>query len=153
MEPGTRQCDGPVGKGMRVPLSEEEQRILQEMEQKLREHDRDFVERVSHTSYRLRSSRGAKWAAFAFAAGTVLLLGTFQSSTALGVCGVVVMFVAALVFAQQVSGGPPRAVGEEAPDELTPPSPRVFRHPRPGSLAEEWSEMRRRMRARFGHRG
>ncbi|MGO9910872.1 MAG: DUF3040 domain-containing protein, partial [Acidimicrobiales bacterium] len=45
--PGSRRPARPVGKAMSVPLSEEEQRILQEMEQKLREHDREFVDRVS----------------------------------------------------------------------------------------------------------
>lgn len=96
--PGSRRPARPVGKGMSVPLSEEEQRILQEMEQKLREHDREFVDRVSHSSHRFHSSRGAKWSVFGFLAGTVLLVGTFRSSLALGVCGVLVMVVSALVF-------------------------------------------------------
>jgi Flp pilus assembly protein TadB len=131
---------------MRMPLSEEEQRILQEMEQKLREHDRDFVERVSHHSYRLQAARGTRWSVVAFLAGTALLLATFTSSIALGVCGLLVMVVAALSFAHQLS--PSRRPAEEA-GQLPG---RPVRGPLSSSIAGEWSQMRRRMRSRFGHR-
>jgi hypothetical protein len=129
---------------MMVPLSEEEQRILQEMEQKLREHDRDFVERVSHRSDRLQAGRGLKWSVFAFLGGTALLLATFRFSLALGVCGVLVMVVAALSFAQQVA--PPNRDSLESEDR-----PGARGKPK-GAIAEEWSQIRRRMRSRFGHR-
>lgn len=127
-----------------VPLSEEEQRILQEMEQKLREHDRDFVERVSHRSGRLQAGRGVKWSVFAFLAGTALLLATFRFSIALGVCGVLVMVVAALSFAQQIA---PAGRSELRVEQR--PSRRARQR---SGIAEEWSEMRRRMRSRFDHR-
>ncbi len=137
-----------VGKGIRVPLSEEEQRILQEMEQKLREHDRDFVERVSHRSYRLEAGKGTRWSVLAFLAGTALLLATFTTSVALGICGVLVMVVAALSFAHQVSPARPSI------DDAARPQPpaRPGRGARAAAIADEWSEMRRRIRARFGHR-
>jgi len=133
-----------------VPLSEEEQRILQEMEQKLREHDRDFVERVSHGSHRLQASRGARWSGVIFLAGTVLLLGSFRSSLALAIFGVLVMLVSALVFAQCL--GP----GERPPPDSAPADDRYGRHResyggRAGS-GVDWSEMRRRLRSRFGRR-
>ncbi|MHB8243889.1 MAG: DUF3040 domain-containing protein [Acidimicrobiales bacterium] len=139
-----------------MPLSEEEQRILQEMEQKLREHDRDFIDRVSHGSHRLRTSRATRWSAVGFIAGTVLLLGTFRYSLALGVCGLLLMVVCALAFAQHVGQtGEHRTVhGEEisgAPRTRLPQS--GGRSPRNTVIADEWSEMRRRMRSRFGHRG
>lgn len=128
---------------MRLPLSEEEQRILQEMEQKLREHDREFVDRVSHRSERLRAPRGVRWSVVAFLAGTVLLLASFRTSLGLGVCGVLIMVVSALSFAQHV-GGPRDEAGRSAPAGRRPA--------RSSGIAEEWSEMRRRMRSRFGHR-
>lgn len=131
---------------MSVPLSEEEQRILQEMEQKLREHDRDFVDRVSHSSHRLDTPRGARWAAAGFLVGTILLLSTFRSSLALAFCGVLVMVICALTFAQFVAGAREQDGGGERREA------RVTR-PGRGGLADEWSEMRRRMRSRFGHRG
>lgn len=136
-----------------MPLSEEEQRILQEMEQKLREHDRDFVDRVSHSSHRLHASRGARWSATAFLAGTVLLLGTFRGSLALAVCGVLVMLVSALAFAQCLTAdtgqpGPPGGGGETAR-----PGRSAWSRGRGGGLGDDLSEMRRRMRSRFGRRG
>jgi hypothetical protein len=157
--PGSRRPARPVGKAMRVPLSEEEQRILQEMEQKLREHDREFVDRVSRRTHRFQSSRGAKWSAFGFFLGTVFLLGTFRSSIALGICGVLVMVVSALVFAQSVSTDSGRAGRAKDQDSAAGESDRHQGAPLRGSrnsrnvgIAEEWSEMRRRMRSRFGHR-
>lgn len=139
-----------VGKGMTVPLSEEEQRILQEMEQKLREHDRDFVERVSHSSHRLQASRGTKWSVFGFLVGTVLLLGTFRSSLALAVCGVLVMLVSALAFAQYL--GEERRPPVEDPGGAAADRRRPRRFGRTSLRGNEWSEMRRRIRPRRDHR-
>lgn len=136
-----------------MPLSEEEQRILQEMEQKLREHDRDFVDRVSRPGYRVHSTRGAKWAAAGFVAGTVLLGVTFRSSVALGICAVLVMVVSALAFASQFASSQKRPHAEPTPGSGAD-GPPIRRRERPGraGLADEWSEMRRRMRSRFGNR-
>lgn len=134
---------------MRVPLSEEEQRILQEMEQKLRDHDRDFMGRVGNGSRRFRSSRAARWSVVGFVAGLALMLGTFRTSVAVGACGFLVMLFCTLAFAQQMSEG--RQVSdEETMDE--PRRSRVAHGDRGPGIAEEWSEMRRRMRSRFGRR-
>jgi hypothetical protein len=122
-----------------VPLSEEEQRILQEMEQKLYEHDRDFVDRVNHSSHRLRAAKGAKWSVTGFVAGFALLLSTFRFSVALGALGFFLMLVSSLAFVQhirQASAAPARA------------SSRV----RAQALAGELTAIRRRIRSRFGHR-
>lgn len=142
---------------MRVPLSEEEQRILQEMEQKLREHDQGFVDRVSHRSHRLESSRGTKWAVSGFIFGTLLLLGTFRSSIAVGICGLLIMVVSALSFSKHFSSGATHAHrGDDGPaadnSERRSSALKGSRGNRSPGIAEEWSEMRRRMRSRFGHR-
>src|SRR5580704_1110224 len=86
-ECAVNEVSRPVGKGVKVPLSEEEQRILQEMEQKLYEHDREFVDRVNHGSHRLRAAKGAKWSVAGFVAGFAVLLSTFRFSLALGALG------------------------------------------------------------------
>ncbi len=138
-----------------MPLSEEEQRILHEMEQKLREHDREFVDRVSHVSYRFHGSRRAKWGAFGFVAGTLILLLTFRSSIALGIFGVLIMTFSALTFAQGVGQGSDRHAvkGAEPSGQQQAAGSRHAAKPlRSTGIAEEWSEMRRRMRSRFGHR-
>lgn len=122
-----------------MPLSEEEQRILQEMEQKLREHDRDFADRVSHGPYRLHVPTGTKWAVAGFVAGFALLLATFRFSVALGVLGFLLMLASTLAFAHDARRGPSGSRVSE----------RALRRQ---SLSDEWVEVRRRLRSRFGHR-
>lgn len=138
-----------------VPLSEEEQRILQEMEQSLLEHDREFVDRVSSASRRLRFSRGAKWSALGFALGTVLLLTQFRSSLLLGSLGVVVMTISALIFFQELSRDPADPSGtRRAGDRSGAPTVGgpVRRGPVASEIADERPGARRRMRPRFGRR-
>jgi hypothetical protein len=120
-----------------MPLSEEEQRILQEMEQKLYEHDRAFANRVSTTTPRHQANRSGRGSIAAFIAGFVLLIVAFRSSLLLGSLGFLIMLFAALAFVHHAGqagsarlGGAMRAHG----------------------VGEEWSEMRRRLRSRFGNR-
>lgn len=81
-----------------VPLSEEEQRILHEMEQSLYETDRAFVNRVSAEGSRSIARRSARWAVAVFVAGFLILLLSFRSSLLLGTFGFIVMLLAALAF-------------------------------------------------------
>jgi hypothetical protein len=121
-----------------VPLSEDEQRILQEMEQTLREHDRDFVARVDHHAHRLDAAKSARWSILGAIAGFVLLLTTFRFSVVFGTVGFLVMLASSLLFAQhlrQAASAPQRS----------------SRRQRPLGTGNDWSEMRRRMRSRFGH--
>ncbi|MDA8038301.1 MAG: DUF3040 domain-containing protein [Actinomycetota bacterium] len=137
-----------------MPLSEEEQRILHEMEQKLYEHDREFVARVSHGSSRLHAPRAARWSVVVFVAGFALLLTTFRFSVALGALGFFVMLAATLLFSQNVRDGASRR-GPGARDPGAPGVPgvaRSSRNARSQSLVEELSLLRRRIRSRFGHR-
>jgi Protein of unknown function (DUF3040) len=120
-----------------VPLSEDEQRILQEMEQTLREHDRDFVARVDHGSHRLDATKTGRWSIIGAVAGFVLLLTTFRFSVALGAVGFFLMLSCTLMFAQHLR-------------HSASSSPRT-RRARQRRAGNDWSEMRRRMRSRFGH--
>lgn len=81
-----------------MPLSEEEQRILHEMEQKLYEHDRAFVDRVRAEGPGSVARRSARWSAAVFVAGFAVLLVSFRSSLLLGTFGFLVMVLAALLF-------------------------------------------------------
>lgn len=81
-----------------MPLSEEEQRILHEMEQNLYEHDRAFVDRVRAEGPHSMARRSARWAVAMFMAGLLILLVSFRSSLLLGTFGFVVMLLAALAF-------------------------------------------------------
>jgi hypothetical protein len=80
-----------------VPLSEEEQRILHELEQKLYEHDPAFVERVrARSGSRLPNPR-ARWLIGSFVVGFVILLVAFQSSTLVATVGLAIMVVSGLL--------------------------------------------------------
>lgn len=91
-----------------MPLSEEEQRILQEMEQKLYENDRAFVDRVRTEGPRSIASRSMRWSVAVFVAGLAILLLAFRTSLLLGTFGFLVMLFGTLIFersARQLYGG------------------------------------------------
>ena len=63
-----------------MPLSEDEQRILSEIEQRLYESDPQLAREVSSTTVYTHAIRGMKWAALGFVAGVALLLTTLSVS-------------------------------------------------------------------------
>jgi len=81
-----------------VPLSEEEQRILHEIEQQFYESDPAFAREVGKTTLYRHAGRNLKWATLVFVCGFVLLLASFASSTPLGFVGFLVMLGSAVVF-------------------------------------------------------
>jgi Protein of unknown function (DUF3040) len=97
-----------------VPLSEDEQRILQEIEANLTQTDPRLVQEVSETTLYRHSARVIKWAVFGFVAGLVLLLLTFTSQLLLGVVGFLVMLLCLLVIERNV-----RKLGKAGLDSLT----------------------------------
>jgi hypothetical protein len=83
---------------MRVPLSEDEQRILQEIEQQFRADDPDFARQVSSTTLYRHAGRNLKWAALGFVVGIVFLIGTLAMSYLLAFGGFLMMLASAFVF-------------------------------------------------------
>jgi len=81
-----------------MPLSEEEQRILREIEANLTATDPALVQQVSETTLYRHASRALKWAVLGFVLGLALLLLTFTRVLALGVAGFLIMLASALVF-------------------------------------------------------
>lgn len=81
-----------------VPLSEDEERILQEIEQQLHATDPQLVREVSSTTLYRHAGRNLKWATLGFVLGLVFLLMTFTSSTPLAVVGFLAMLGSALWF-------------------------------------------------------
>ena len=81
-----------------MPLSEHEQRILEEIERRLAEEDPRLVDQVSRTSLYTHLARRIKLAVLAFIAGFVMLM-LFWVSVALAVAGFVLMLgSAALIY-------------------------------------------------------
>ena len=79
-----------------MPLSEDEQRILSEIEEQFYEQDPAFARGVS-SIYR-PAARSLKWATVGFVLGVVLLIALFPVNWTLGLIGVAVMFGSAVWF-------------------------------------------------------
>ncbi len=85
-----------------MPLSDEEQKILREIEAQLNATDPGLVEQVSRTTLYRHSARMIRWAALGFLGGLLLLVFTFASSVWAGVVGFGVMLACLLVIEHNV---------------------------------------------------
>jgi hypothetical protein len=74
-----------------VPLSEHEQRILEQIERSFYEHDPVLAGKVSHERADRRAGRRCRWGLLWFAGGLALLLATFSTSLVLGALGFLIM--------------------------------------------------------------
>jgi hypothetical protein len=81
-----------------VPLSPEEQKILQDIEKSFYEHDPQFSRKVSESTIYRVGGRNLKWLALGFVAGFVLMIWGFTTSLLLGVAGFLVMLACAFFF-------------------------------------------------------
>ncbi len=82
----------------RVPLSEEEQRILQEIERNFYDSDPAFAREVSTTTLYRHAGRNLKWSAAGFFVGLAVLIIGFTESVFLGFFGFLVMVGCAFLF-------------------------------------------------------
>jgi len=80
-----------------MPLSEHEQRVLQQLEQSLKSDDPSFEKKVRETTVYRLAGRRIRWAVLLFISGMAILLACFSWSVPLGMLGVVVMFIAGAV--------------------------------------------------------
>jgi ABC-type multidrug transport system fused ATPase/permease subunit len=97
-----------------MPLSEDEQRILSEIEANLSVTDPKLVQQVSDTTLYRHAARMIKWAVFGFVGGLVLMLTTFTSVLWLGIIGFLVMLFCLLVIERNV-----RMLGRAGLENLT----------------------------------
>jgi hypothetical protein len=106
---GTRETE--IGA---MPLSEDEQRILREIEENLSATDPKLVQQVSDTTLYRHSARVIKWAVVGFVAGLLLMIFTFTTTLILGVVGFLVMLGCALTIEHNV-----RKLGKAGMESLT----------------------------------
>jgi len=85
-----------------VPLSEDEQRILSEIEQRLYESDPRLAREVRSTTVYTPAFRGLKWAALGFVVGVVFMIVTLSVSFVLAFVGFLVMLASALAFVRSL---------------------------------------------------
>ena len=97
-----------------MPLSEDEQRILQEIEAQFYANDPQLAQQVSETTLYRHASRNIKWSALGFVVGFVVLLTSFASSTFFGFIGFLGMLGCAFVIVGNV-----RKMGKAGFDSIT----------------------------------
>ena len=81
-----------------MPLSEHEQRVLQELEQALYQQDPAFADRVRSESVYRYAGRYLKWSILGFVVGLAVMLAFFTTSVFLGFIGVLIMFGSLVTF-------------------------------------------------------
>ena len=132
-----------------MPLSEEEQRLLEQMEQALAEEDPKFASTLRGSTLRARLRRQVVLSAIGFLAGTgLLMLGVILPMTLVSVAGFVVMLGAAYLFITAWRrGGEVTAEQEAAPPGKAAPRPsRTQRAASHGSFMDRMEERWRRRR-------
>ncbi len=86
-------CTGvrKLKRGEDVPLSEDEQRILGEIEQQLYASDPALAREIADSTVYRHAARNLKWAIAGFLVGTAILLGTLHISFVLAFVGFLVL--------------------------------------------------------------
>ena len=97
-----------------MPLSDEEQQILKEIEAQLNETDPGLVEQVSRTTLYRHAARMIRWSAFGVLVGLVLLIVTFNHTLIGGGIGFLIMLGCLLVIERNV-----RKLGRAGMQSLT----------------------------------
>jgi len=121
-----------------MPLSENEQQILREIEKNLSTTDPKLVQQVSDTTLYGHAGRLIKWAVAGFIAGLLLMVFTFTTSLVLGVVGFAVMLGCALAVEQNV-----RKLGRAGLESLTSSMRNGALKNLIDSAGSRWSERRR----------
>jgi Protein of unknown function (DUF3040) len=132
-----------------VPLSEEEQRLLEQMEQALVAEDPKFASALRGSALVARSRRHAIVAVLGFLVGVAgLMIGAIATLTVVAVVGFVLMLVSAYVFVtawrRVQQGGDDSSASPEPAQGESPSSSRRTR--RTGSFIERMEERWRRRR-------
>jgi hypothetical protein len=120
-----------------VPLSEDEKRILEEIEERLTESDPDLAREVASTTVYTHAVRNLKWAGVLFLAGVAVMVFTLLTHTLFAFAGFLIMLGAALWFERNA-----RRLGKAGVDQLT-------QSVRAGGLKDYFGTTSDRMRERF----
>lgn len=91
MSASSRQRGLRPKRGDDVPLSEEEQRILGEIEQQLYASDPDLAQEIADSTVYRHAARNLKWAVAGFLIGIAIILGTLHISFVLSFLGFLVL--------------------------------------------------------------
>lgn len=132
-----------------MPLSEEEQRLLEQLEQALAADDPSLASALRGSKLRARNRRHAFLSGAGFIVGVALLMvGVIVTITPLGVAGFIVMLASAYVFLTAWRSGLTPGDEDEQPAEVSRSGSRLSRN-RPatsGSFMERMEERWKRRR-------
>jgi len=129
-----------------VPLSEEEQRLLEQMEQALADEDPKFASTLRGSTLRARLRRTVLVSAVGFIAGVaILMFGVILLMTPVSVVGFVLMLGSAYFFVTAWRRG-----GEVSADETA--APHDGRRQRASSPAQRQTSFMNRMEERWRRR-
>jgi len=120
-----------------VPLSEDEQRILTDIEQHLYESDPKLVNEVSKTTVYTHAFRNMKWATLGFVVGVMLMIVLLTVNYVLAFGGFLLMLASVLMFERSA-----RRLGRVGLDQMT-------RSMRGGSIKDAMGGAGAKMRERF----
>lgn len=120
-----------------VPLSEDEQRILLEIEQRLAEEDPDLVREVASTTVYTHALRNLKLATLLFVVGVVAMILLLGTHPVLSFGGFLIMLGAALLFERNA-----RRLGKAGMQQMT-------QNMRGGSVRDYFGATSQRMRDRM----
>ena len=120
-----------------MPLSEDEQRILSEIEDHLYESDPALAREVAQTTIYTHAFRNLKWATLGFIVGVALMVGLLSTSFILAFAGFLVMLASLLGFENNA-----RKLGRAGLEQMT-------QNFRGGGLRDVMGGAGNRMRERF----
>jgi hypothetical protein len=136
-----------------MPLSEHEQRILNEIEKRLLEEDPKFAQQVS-SSFRAHLVSRVRWAAAGFILGlAIVIVGVIVMQVPLlGLVGFAVMIGSILLFAQSLRHRATAERASEDPSQGAGPKRGAPRR-RGGGSDGWWNRVNERWRQRWEERG
>ena len=120
-----------------MPLSEDEQRILHEIEQKLTESDPALAREVGSTTIYTHAFRNLKWATALFVVGVIGMIAGLGAHFLLAFGGFLIMLAAALLFEHNA-----RKLGRAGLQQMT-------QSMRSSGLRDYFGSTSQRMRERF----
>ncbi len=120
-----------------MPLSEDEQRILSEIEQQLYESDPALARDIADTTIYTHAARNLKWAILGFVVGIVVLVLTLSTHFLLAFGGFLIMLASALAVERNA-----RKMGKAGMQQIT-------QSMKAAGLRDAFGNANQRMRDRF----
>ena len=121
-----------------MPLNENEERVLREIEQRFYASDKASADRIAKTTLPRYLARNAKWASLSFVVGLIILVLAFATNWIVAIIGFVVMLASAISLTRSL-----RRMGRHGVEQ-------VRETMRSRNFSDAVDEYTKRLRRRFG---